>query len=279
MGGWIKTENYAPWLRAQQAFSPETAASAADLVLTELTDRDQMEAARRRARYNGQPASASDVWERYVYASESGSCERKIGFRMLDYEQTDPAPPWSLMTFWMGNTLHALVQQALRAQYPAMEAEVPWTLGEGEAIHGRADAVYEASASRVCVEIKSMAPYSFNRVTKGEDAQPEPADRLQASLGALALDCQYTHIVYVNKSASYGREPIAEWIQPLDRETTLVHLARLEALCETVNASELPEPRYQRKLLKKPGRERWPCGYCGYRTHCQQMPKGNEDAD
>src|SRR5690242_12699905 len=66
----------------------------------------------------------------HAYASEALGCDRKIGFRLLDTPKSNPVDGSSKVTFWVGDAIHDLVQQAILKRYPDAKAEVQWSLGK-----------------------------------------------------------------------------------------------------------------------------------------------------
>ena len=270
--GWIKTENYAPWLRTKRRVSADSIPRVNGMILDYLEEQDRLDSlehTRERAVLRANRGLVNtDVWELSIRASEAGACQRKTGFRLLGYPVTNPRSPWSLYTFWMGKLIEGLALDAMTVTHSDLRQQVPWVLGDGEAIRGKVDGFYSVNGSKVCVEVKSQNSFIFNRYTKTDDAMPDETDLLQGRLGALALDCDYVHIVYVSRGPVAGQIPTIDWVLPLDRTKTLEDVGRLERLCETINDSVLPPPVYKGKLIEKPGGERWPCGYCSWRETC-----------
>ena len=87
-----------------------------------------------------------------VWGSEAGNCSRKIGFRLADIAETNPAPATGMLAFWVGDQMHFMIQAEMVAAYPNARAEVRW---EHRGVSGRADAVYESPENGLVVMVQT----------------------------------------------------------------------------------------------------------------------------
>lgn len=216
----------------------------------------------------------------HAYASEALGCDRKIGLRLLDVPKSNPVDGSSKVTFWMGDTIHDLVQQAILKRYPEAKAEVSWSLGK---VTGRADMTYQSlrDGKLVICEIKSVAPYSFDLATgkkKGEEG-PRSEHVMQANLSALALGAHFLHIVYVNKSASGKQNPVAEWRRNADPDAASVELKRLERLVDLAERKEIPARMWGGSLIDDPTTIAFPCSYCEWQDACAGIPNPEPETE
>lgn len=220
----------------------------------------------------------SQTTEPHAYASEALGCERKIAFRVMEWPKSNPVDGPAQVTFWIGDAIHDLVQEALLAAYPEAKAEVSWSLGP---VTGRADMTYRSvrDGKLVVCEIKSVAPYSFDLATglKKGDAGVRAEHAMQADISALALEADYKHIVYVNKSASGGQNPIWESRGLADHEAARAEVARLTSIVRKAEAGDLPVRKWGGAVIDDPAKVKFPCGYCEWRDACAGIPNPEPD--
>lgn len=219
------------------------------------------------------PEHVTSNAEPHAYASEALGCDRKLGFRLLNVPQSNPIEGGSHFTFWLGDTIHDIVQATVLKNYPAAVKEVPWSLG---AVSGRADATYRTPGGLVVAEFKSMAPYSFDLaigLKKGQEG-PRPEHVLQAAMSAVVLEADFLHIVYINKSAPGKSNPVAEWRIKADKEAALFEIQRLTGLVEEATSGILADRVYGEEIIKDPAKTNFPCGYCSWQKACADLPKG-----
>lgn len=229
----------------------------------------------------------------HAYASEAGSCARKMSYDMMAER-----PGWTpsltqAVAFRLGKNLEEAVLDAAKLQNSSLCRQVPWTL-DGGLIAGVADGVYlhratvtqvdtarmlwdelspqvvePAEDATVVMEVKSMAQTYFSRAQK---YGPELGHILQASMGALALGGQWVHIVYISKGAKASESPVLEWLLPVDNEAA--NLARAEQLIAVAAAkSGVAAPPWQMgDLITRPHPKAPPCLWCNWVERCGSEP-------
>ena len=224
------------------------------------------------------PPHSSRRVDPHAYASEAGQCSRKIALRIW-HQLTRPAEAVrsddegvglvGLLAFRIGEVCHTAVQDAMRRAYRDFRDEVPWDL---QFTSGRADGVYRTQDGKLCVvEIKTKSPKKFEEFEAS--GQPDFDNVLQAILGALALDAQLVHIIYINKAAKAFHSPLLEWIYPLDgdlEELGFIEESRLQRVVEGAASGVVPAPVYHGEVLD-PARSFWPCAFCLFRDECKLM--------
>lgn len=217
----------------------------------------------------------------HAFASEAGSCLRAIGYRLSGPASRDQGQfsTQTLIAFRVGRIIHEAVEQAIIRTRLNAQVEVSWDRG---LVSGRADATYYTEGgNKVVVEIKTMSPTSFNRAVS--DGQPTRENSLQAALSAVVLQAQYQHLIYLNKAARPGDNPVAEWFYKTERQDALVEFNRLEQAVRLVGAGFLPPRETWSGEVEDPGSSNWPCRYCAFRDACivagpGPVPLGTESA-
>jgi hypothetical protein len=206
--------------------------------------------------------------DRYAYASDSGACYRKVGFRVLEFERA-PMDLEGELTVAGGRDLETLVCMALdRRHKDDTESQVRFAKGN---IHGRADYVYtDAAGETVVCEIKATASYGMKLAYRDG---PKPEHLTQAMVGADALGASAVRLIYICRGRGDKGVPLVlDWTEPLDPE--LIRLAHkdADAIVGTLNEGYLPPRLYDGELIEDPASERWPCGWCAYAGVCQELP-------
>jgi hypothetical protein len=223
--------------------------------------------------------------------SMANNCERAVAFSILGVPETNGVETGTLVAFDVGRSYHEVIQAALVASFGA-ELEVVCSYKPKHDLSGHADAVYETTGGRVLVEIKSMKSYAYGLAVGGNKYDnygpgPKPEHLMQAGLYADPLNCDWVHMIYVNKDNG----EIAEWLLSahedlthLPYRTTISQLAReelhrLTTINDMVLAGFLPArqvpgfglvvgdpPESGSKTLP------WNCRYCGWRDACASVP-------
>jgi hypothetical protein len=229
--------------------------------------------------------------DRYAYASDSGACYRKVGFRVLEFERA-PMDLEGELTVAGGRDLEELVCMALDRRHkdsmPIEHAHLMRSTADTDAgiareitemqvrfakgnIHGRADYVYmDAAAKTVVCEIKATASYGMKLAYRDG---PKPEHLTQAMVGADALGASAVRLIYICRGRGDKGVPLVlDWTEPLDPE--LIRLAHkdADAIVGTLNEGYLPPRLYDGELIEDPASERWPCGWCAYAGVCQELP-------
>ncbi len=208
----------------------------------------------------------------HAYASEAGSCRRRVAFRVAGFDRTEPMDIHGKVATRMGTDLHDVVQRALG---DIVETEVPWELPEWS-VTGRADII----GKKVVGEIKSMHSYPFEMAVHGkrggEPEGPKMEHLLQAAMSAEALNKDQVRLIYVNKAKTAKTSTFAQWTVPYDdelREATHKELLALRrAVNFVVDGEMLTERSYNDEDIENPSGTRWPCGYCGWKSICSILP-------
>ncbi len=235
--------------------------------------------------------------------SMAGSCSRKIGLEMLgDVAETEPIEDNTLVAFHTGSHLHDLLQQAMIREW-GMQVEVECDLRPlGYDISGHADGVYgdiaNARIETVCWELKTKTAFGFNLARKS--FEPEIHEVGQASMYAMALECDAVHLVYLAKDSQYGRNPIragetVEWILPMDepvpgdgrtpRQIAGAEATRIDAIATEVKGGLIPErfiPGHGSidSVPSPDSRDgHWRCRYCNFNSLCGSLPAGQVSLD
>jgi CRISPR/Cas system-associated exonuclease Cas4 (RecB family) len=209
----------------------------------------------------------------HAYASEAGSCRRRVAFRVAGFDRTEPMDIHGQVATRMGTDLHDVVQQALGG---IVETEVPWELPTYK-VTGRADIV----GKKVVGEIKSMHSYPFEMAVHGIRGSgpegPKMEHLLQAAMSAEALDKDQVRLIYVNKARTVKTETFAQFTVDYDGElrgSTVDELQALSYIVDAVADDKLVAREYNGEVIENPNGTRWPCGYCGWKSLCAELPSG-----
>mgnify|MGYP001574539109 FL=1 len=218
-------------------------------------------------------SSSTDI---HAYASEAGQCARSIAMRMADIPVTDPPGDTAVWSMHVGSMIHDRIQRAIMADYPEAALEVPYRIGD---ITGRADATYEPDGKLVVCEIKSMAPYAFEKAvlgTKYNKAEgPSPEHAMQLGIGAVALKAAGRHLIYANKAPKANQPAMHEWRDKGSGERMVAaEIKRLGAIVNDVESGILPEREYGGDIIEEPQQTAWPCSYCRRRAACVKFGPG-----
>lgn len=225
----------------------------------------------------------------HASASSAGGCSRAIAFRVAAVEPSNPVTPDSLVNFYIGDSVHDIVQRAIVAHWPNATTEVTGVIGDF--LSGHCDVLYTADdGEKVVCEIKTVSDFAFELATgaslksngRWRKKQPDPPQGpktehlLQSLIYAKMLSAKYIAIVYIRKTATKD-EPIAkEWrFAAKDFERQLQgELERLFDIVTTVREGKLPVRKFEGQTIFEPLKTRWPCSYCSYLTACSKMDTG-----
>ena len=227
--------------------------------------------------------------------SSAGSCDRQIGFQMLDAEPSEQTTDATLLAFHTGHHLHELVQEAMQFFY-GMLVEVKVDLRPiGYDISGHADGLYEHEEKTIVFELKTKKAYPMKlaRVRR----EPELHEVQQAGMYALAVEADAIHLVYLAKDNAGNqfkpRDHIQagetiEWLLNLDdpvpgdgrtvREVSQLEAERINAIAQEIKSGVLPArfiPGWGHvETLPQPGGTEgsWRCRYCDYWGLCDTIP-------
>lgn len=223
-----------------------------------------------------------------VWASDSGSCERRIGFRLLGVAESEAFDSEAHYNFFRGLAVEGLILAALSLHVDEIETQVHWAYPEqyadGVSLTGRSDARYRVGQTWVTTEIKGMHPYPFLLATGQRESStdvvgPKPEHVAQAQMGCVSSGDAGVHVIYASFAPDSNTPAAAEWL--FDRADPLVH-ARAGALLELggmARDGHLPAPVFKDKVIEQVvtetsrGRKGWPCGYCNYASHCAELPR------
>jgi len=221
-------------------------------------------------------------------ASSAGKCARSIGFSIAGLPASNPPSGDSLINFYLGDSIHAMVQDAIKAQYPDAQSEVDGSIGDF--IVGHCDLLYTAEDGlKVVNEIKTVSDFAFElatgatlksngrwrkkeRVVEG----PKREHKLQVGIYAEMLGADYVAITYIRKTAAKD-EPVAwEWrFKTSDISfDALVELNRQRQIVWMVRNNRMPDREFEGKIIVNPNAVKWPCGYCNHRDACIELGPG-----
>ena len=212
--------------------------------------------------------------------SQAGKCTRQMAFEALSWEPDISLSDSIIRNFSAGDTWHDLAQEWLCDAFGAeIEVDCELKLCSGEIVTGHADALVVVGSHRVVWEIKSMAPYSWDRAVEGTKVSDPEGVRddhwLQASLYAVALRANEITVAYVNRATG-------EWATEnmnVDRIGVDDWLLRTNYISGMIDAKMLPSRMIGGEVIQSPPPASskdgpWQCRYCPYQPTCSKMQSG-----
>lgn len=190
----------------------------------------------------------------YFYVSEVGKCPRQIFYTVKGF----PRPPLDGQTarkLAVGEDAHRRIVQAMYGLGIVVAAEVP--IPPGSLFHGRADAIISLSGKNYVVEIKTVHPYQFDKMS----ADPRTDHYLQLQLYLHYFQIPQGIILTENKATQELREFVVE----LDRPEVARVLAEFEELRELIFV--------RGQLPPLPDKSLWEydqCKYCPFVDFCRE---------
>ena len=197
--------------------------------------------------------------------SDAGACARRLGYKLLGAEASNPLTVADHWRFGVGNLVHEGWQRALQAAYPGAEVEFTVTLGDGlTAGHGDAlvriqepaDPAGNVEERLIAFELKTINGFGFKKAigARGAPEGPRHNSKLQGALNALGKDADYLVIVYTSLELLSPREATklgpedwrrfcAQWTYPRERYAPAAQreLERLALIVADVDAGVMPE--------------------------------------
>lgn len=224
----------------------------------------------------------------HASASSAGQCARAIAFRIMETEATNPPMGDSLFNFYIGDSVHDVVQRAIVAHWSNATTEVIGTIEDF--LSGHCDVLYTAEdGEKVVCEIKSVSDFAFELATGAElksngrwrkkDRKPEGPKTehlLQDLIYARMHKAKYIAVVYTRKTATKDEPIFHEWrfvASDFGNETDR-EIERLREIVALVRDNKLPARKFEGNTIFEPLKTRWPCSYCSYLTICSKMESG-----
>jgi hypothetical protein len=232
--------------------------------------------------------------EARVWASDSGTCERRVGFRLLGIQESEAFDVEAHYNFFRGLAVEGLISAALALHADEFEPQVHWSWpvpdGSGMSLTGRSDARYRVGSTWVTAEIKGMHPYPFLLATGQRESRtdvpgPKPEHVAQAQLGCMAMGDAGVHVIYASFAPDSNTPPAAEWKVGRSEAIATEQADALLEIAATAQDGHLPVPLFDGRVIEEVvvdtsrGRKAWPCGYCNYASHCAGLPRTLMGAD
>lgn len=230
--------------------------------------------------------------------SDAGKCARQMAFSHLEVPETEPMDLAGHWITTLGTRIHEMWQDALRTDYPDARIEVRVKLGDMLS-SGHIDALVEIDHRLVCVELKTIGSFGFDKATglmrknwaRKEPEGPRLSAVIQGSLNALASNADLLVIGIIGLEAmskgfaeKVGASDLdrfmAEWHYTRDEfePLALAEIDRMEEIRNWIEAGDLP-PRWGLNdkgysTTLDPLGDNWECLYCPYRTACIEAGPG-----
>lgn len=200
----------------------------------------------------------------HASASMALSCSRALVYKVQGVAEDGPLSTALLLTFAIGDFVHAHIQETLRSQHLDFRDEQRFDLG---AVTGRVDGIYTHTDGRpVLVEIKSMDKDPYGRAVDADT--PKDEHLLQANIGAVAFGAAWLRIVYAPKSPLPGKPSLLDWTLPADLDAGQREIERMGRIVAYVEEGKSVPRRYKGKQVDPATQRGWPCAWCGYRKRC-----------
>lgn len=224
----------------------------------------------------------------HANASDAGKCARAIGFKIANFPATNPPGPDSLINFYIGDSIHDIVQKSILDRWPDAKAEVKGKLEDY--ITARVDVLYPSEDEKlVTCEIKTVSDFAFEKATalklksngrwakKAQEPEgPKREHILQNTIGARILKADYIAVVYIRKTATKDEPILHEWRYRTEKfqEQTEQEINRLRNIVGSMRQNKLPEREYEGNIIENPSKVKFPCGYCNYKDACVSIGPG-----
>lgn len=241
--------------------------------------------------------------EARIRHSWAGECARRLGYRLLGADESNPLTVADHWRFGVGQLVHEGWQSALKAAFPDSEVEFTCTLGDGLTA-GHGDAFVRTDDTTIAFELKTINGFGFKKAigARGAPEGPRHSSKLQGALNALAVDADLLCIVYTSLELLSPREAkklghedwrrfCAQWTYPREKYAPAAQreLERLALVVADVDAGVMPERaipdpelppgavifdpvkgRWEVReagLIKDTGTT-WHCAYCPFQDQC-----------
>lgn len=202
--------------------------------------------------------------ERSIGLSQAGACPRSTAYRHRGYPETPHPhldPVRRLLALEVGRALHDRVRSLLEGVVE-MEREVALEVAPGLVVKGHIDGLIpdpETGELRL-LEMKTMAPYGFERLVKGGEVERHYLVQVSLYLEALQEEgVKEALFVALNK----GDGSLHHRILPYDPALAEEGKENLR-LALTLPPEEVPRAHGP----DEEGRLPWQCVYCAFWSHC-----------
>jgi hypothetical protein len=230
--------------------------------------------------------------------SEAGDCSRRLSFRALGVETTDPFDLGSRWVAWVGTMIHEHWQQAVLSVFEDLaEAEVK--VGTDIA-SGHLDLLLNLPDQRVCYELKTVNGFKYSKAVGVDKSHyrripaegPNESHIIQCALNADAAGADLMVIGYLamesisKKCAEVAGfseldRILSEWVYTRDQfmpiaEAEKQRMRDIKALADDGILAEASVVEKGNVLLLDPNRERpaWNCDYCSHQSICRKFSPG-----
>jgi hypothetical protein len=231
--------------------------------------------------------------------SEAGSCSRRLGFRALGVEETDPFDLGSRWVAWVGTMIHEHWQAAVIEEFGgAAIAEI----GVGSDIaSGHLDLLLDLPDQLVCYELKTVNGFKYSKAVGVDKSHyrrlppegPNENHIIQCALNADAAGADLMVIGYlamesISKKcaevAGFSEQDriLSEWVYSREEFAPIAEAekARMRSIKAQIDEGILPAAQViegGQVISLDPNRARpaWNCDYCSHRSICSKYGTGD----
>ena len=195
--------------------------------------------------------------------SQGGTCPRSLAYRRLGYPgepHPELDPVRRRLALEVGQAVHERVRALLEGVVD-QEREVVLEVAPGLSVRGHIDGLIPDPETGVLrlLEVKTMAPYSWERLAKGGPVDRAYLVQVALYLEALAPEVEEALFLAVNKGDGSWHARVLPYDPSLAREGKENLLQAL-----TLPPEEIPRPH----APDGEGRLPWQCAYCAFWRHC-----------
>lgn len=212
--------------------------------------------------------------ERAIGLSQAGNCPRSIAYRHNGYPETPHPyldPVKRLLSLEVGRALHDRVRSLIEGVRD-MEREVFHEVLPGVVVRGHIDGLVphpEEEGRLLLLEMKTMAPYGFERLVKGEEIDRAYLVQISLYLEALLPEgVNEALFVGLNKADGSLHTRIVPYDPALAEEGKRNLALALSLPPEKVPRAHAPDER---------GNLPWQCTYCAFWAHCWPQAEAREE--
>lgn len=211
--------------------------------------------------------------ERTIGLSQAGNCPRSIAYRHNGYSETPHPhldPVKRFLSLEVGRALHERVRSLIDGVQD-VEREVSLEVAPGVAVQGHIDGLVPnpEDGSLLLLEMKTMAPYGFERLARGGEVDRPYLVQISLYLEALLPEgVSEALFVALNKGDGALHTRIVPYDPALAEEGKRNLALALSLPPEEVPQAHAPDER---------GNLPWQCTYCAFWAHCWPEAQPGEE--
>jgi len=213
------------------------------------------------------------------FPSECTACIRQVWYKWQGNAASDPIEPASLWRMGIGNAIHSILPEYMKAAGFAVEEEKSILFEHPrltKPISGRMDIIFKENGSWEVLEVKSTYGRGIRSIRESGAPRQEHYDQLVMYIHM--GDFKRGHILYLGRDDAYrtmfhfgkSEETAHRFNNLLNRFAMIEHYLKEEKVpprefTATIRDGEIV-PKFQHNRQEYKGE--WQCNYCRHAKHC-----------